>query len=243
MKRAMLVVPLVTSLMLFGAAFAPAQASFQDDVINAATNMIRKSDVPKALRPLPKSQSFISLQPTPRAFLCVIGAADDKSKKLPITGKYSQQDVAFVPDIVTLSSIGEGASLTQAVMQFERPKAAAKSFAQLAKDIGKCGGGTSTNSHQNTDGSTFTEIQASTTGTLKTATDGGEKPVFLLNSVSTSGQYETGERDNANYIVYSLANNVISAIMYQPTIGVNMTKKTQKAVDQLSMKAAAHWVS
>ena len=237
MKRAMLVVPLVTSLMLFGAAFAPAQASFQDDVINAATNMIERSDVPKALGPMGKSTGFTFEQPQPQAILCI------KAKEILITGKYSQQDVAFVPDIVTLSSIGEGASLTQAVMQFERPKAAAKSFAQLAKDIGKCGGGTSTNSHQNTDGSTFTEIQASTTGTLKTATDGGEKPVFLLNSVSTSGQYETGERDNANYIVYSLANNVISAITYQPTIGVNMTKKTQKAVDQLSMKAAARWAS
>ena len=242
MKRAMLVVPLVTSLMLFGAAFAPAQASFQDDVINAATNMIRKSDVPKALRPLPKSQSFISLQPTPRAFLCVIGAADDKSKKLPITGKYSQQDVAFVPDIVTLSSIGEGASLTQAVMQFERPKAAAKSFAQLAKDIRKCNG-TQTNSTQNTDGSTFTTSQVNSTGTLKTASAGGGKPVFLLNSVSTSGQYESGQRFDAGYTVYSLAKNVISAITHQPKIGVNMTNKTQKAVDQLSLKAAARWGS
>ena len=237
----MSVVPLVTSLMLFGAAFAPAQASFQDDVMNAATNMIKKSDVPKALGPLPKSQSFISLQSTPRSFLCVIGAADDKSKKIPIKGKYSQQDIAFLSD--SPSSIGEGEVLAQSVMQFKRPKAAAKSFAQLAKDIGKCGGGTQTNNTQNTDGSTFTQTQASTTGTLKKATDDGEKPVFLLSSVSTSGQYESGERDNASYIVYALANNIISAITYQPKIGVNMTNKTQKAVDQLSMKTAARWVS
>jgi len=240
-KRAMSVVPLVTSLMLFGAAFAPAQASFQDDVMNAATNMIKKSDVPKALGPLPKSQSFISLQSTPRSFLCVIGAADDRSKKIPITGKYSQQDIAFLSD--SPSSIGEGEVLAQSVMQFKRPKAAAKSFAQLAKDISKCNG-TQTNNTQNTDGSTFTQTQTITTGTVKTATDGGKKPVFVLNSVSTSGQYESGFEDlNAGYTVFSLANNVISYINYQPKSGVNMTNKTKKAVDQLSMKAAARWVS
>ena len=230
MKRAMLVVPLVTSLMLFGAAFAPAQASFQDDVINAATNMIERSDVPKALGPMGKSTGFTFEQPQPQAILCI------KAKEILITGKYSQQAIAFF-------SLGNSNTVAQNIMQFKRPKAAAKSFAQLAKDIGKCGGGTSTNSHQNTDGSTFTEIQASTTGTLKTATDGGEKPVFLLNSVSTSGQYESGQRFDAGYTVYSLAKNVISAITHQPKIGVNMTNKTQKAVDQLSLKAAARWGS
>jgi hypothetical protein len=228
-KRAMLVVPLVTSLMLFGAAFAPAQASFQDDVINAATNMIERSDVPKALGPMGKSTGFTFEQPQPQAILCI------KAKEILITGKYSQQAIAFF-------SLGNSNTVAQNIMQFKRPKAAAKSFAQLAKDIRKCNG-TQTNSTQNTDGSTFTSSQVNSTGTLKTASAGGGKPVFLLNSVSTSGQYESGQRFDAGYIVYSLAKNVISAITHQPKIGVNLTNKTQKAVDQLSLKAAARWVS
>ena len=229
MKRAMLVVPVVTSLMLFGAAFAPAQASFQDDVINAATNMIERSDVPKALGPMGKSTGFTFEQPQPQAILCI------KAKEILITGKYSQQAIAFF-------SLGNSNTVAQNIMQFKRPKAAAKSFAQLAKDIRKCNG-TQTNSTQNTDGSTFTTSQVNSTGTLKTASAGGGKPVFLLNSVSTSGQYESGQRFDAGYTVYSLAKNVISAITHQPKIGVNLTNKTQKAVDQLSMKAAARWVS
>jgi hypothetical protein len=228
-KRAMLVVPVVTSLMLFGAAFAPAQASFQDDVINAATNMIERSDVPKALGTMGKSTGFTFEQPQPQAILCF------KAEEILITGKYSQQAIAFF-------SLGNSNTVAQNIMQFKRPKAAAKSFAQLAKDIRKCNG-TQTNSTQNTDGSTFTSSQVNSTGTLKTASAGGRKPVFLLNSVSTSGQYESGQRFDAGYTVYSLAKNVISAITHQPKIGVNLTNKTQKAVDQLSLKAAARWVS
>ena len=229
-KKELVVAPLVTSLVLFGAAIAPAQASYQDDLINTALNMIERSDVPKALGQLPKATSFTFEQPLPRASVCVT-----KAKEVKITGKYSQQSIGFF-------SLGNSSNVFQGVMQFTRPKAAAKSFAQLAKDISECNG-TLTNSNQNTDGSTFTSNQVNTTGTLKAATDGGKKPLFLLNSVSTSGQYEAGQRFGAGYTVYSLANNVISVISYQPKIGVNMTNKTQKAVDQLSVDAAARWIS
>ena len=236
MKKTVLVVALLSSLV-FGAAIAPAQASYQDDLINAATNMIDRSDVPKVLGPVSKSTMFISQHPTDvRGQACEV--PNEEGKYVQLSGKFSGQNVAFIK----ASSVGEVPFLDQSVMQFKGPKAAAKSFAQLAKDISKCNG-TQTNNTQNTDGSTFTQTQTITTGTVKTATDGGKKPVFVLNSASTSGQYESGFEDlNAGYTVFSLANNVISYINYQPKSGVNMTNKTKKAVDQLSMKAAARWV-
>ena len=238
MKKTVLVVALLSSLV-FGAAIAPAQASYQDDLINAATNMIDRSDVPKVLGPLPKVTTFAFMQPQYlRGQVCQV--PNEEGKNVFISGKFSQQTIGFIPK--ELSSFGEVPFLEQSVVQFKKPKAAAKSFAQLAKDISKCNG-TQTNNTQNTDGSTFTQTQASTTGTVKTVTDGGKKLVFVLNSVSTSGQYESGRDYNAGYTVFSLANNVISSIIYQPKYGVNMTNKTKKAVDQLSMKAAARWVS
>ena len=111
---------------------------------------------------------------------------NEEGKNEFISGKFSQQTIAFIPK--ELSSLGEELFLEQSVVQFKKPKAAAKSFAQLAKDINKCNG-TQTNNTQNTDGSTFTQTQASTTGTVKTATNGGRKPLFVLNSVSASGQF------------------------------------------------------
>ena len=61
-KKTVLVVSLLSSLV-FGAAIAPAQASYQEDLINSATNMIDGSDVPRVLDPLPKSTSFTFRQP------------------------------------------------------------------------------------------------------------------------------------------------------------------------------------
>ena len=112
--------------------------------------------------------------------------SNEEGKNVFISGKFSQQTIGFIPK--ELSSFGEVPFLEQSVVQFKKPKAAAKSFAQLAKDISKCNG-TQTNNTQNTDGSTFTQTQASTTGTVKTATNGGRKPLFVLNSVSASGQF------------------------------------------------------
>ncbi|MDE1047400.1 MAG: hypothetical protein OR995_08145 [Candidatus Nanopelagicales bacterium] len=91
MKKAVLMVPLVTSLFLFGAATAPAQASFKDDLINAATNMIERSDVPKVLGPLPEDAGWSFDQPSPRAQVCEV--PNEKGKNVLITGKYSQQSI------------------------------------------------------------------------------------------------------------------------------------------------------
>ena len=238
MKKTVLVVSLLSSLV-FGAATAPAQASYREDLINAATNMIDRFEVPKVLGPLPRVTTFAFMQPQYlRGQVCQV--PNEEGKNVFISGKFSQQTIVFIPD--RPSSLREVPLLDQSVVQFKKPKSAAKSFAQLAKDISKCNG-TQKNDTQNTDGSTFTQTQASTTGTVKTVTDGGKKLVFVLNSVSTSGQYESGRDYNAGYTVFSLANNVISSIIYQPKYGVNMTNKTKKAVDQLSMKAAARWVS
>lgn len=183
-EKTVSVVSLLISLV-FGAVIASAQASYQEDLINAATNMIDRFDVPKVLGPLPKVTTFAFMQPTDlRGQVCQL--PNEEGKNVFISGKFSQQTIVFIAD--RPSSLREVPLLDQSVVQFKKPKSAAKSFAQLAKDISKCNG-TQKNDTQNTDGSTFTQTQASTTGTVKTATNGGRKPLFVLNSVSASGQF------------------------------------------------------
>ena len=62
MKKTVSVVSLLISLV-FGAVIASAQASYQEDLINAATNMIDRSDVPGVLGPLPKVTTCTFSQP------------------------------------------------------------------------------------------------------------------------------------------------------------------------------------
>lgn len=216
---------------------APQAAAYDREAYAyAASHMIERSDIPKALGSMGPDLT-LNVNPGFANVVCGIPTSDPGVEGEEI--RLTKPTLEFAGNYSTPK--GTGPSVQVVVLQYGTDDRAIKAFDRLRTDIKKCTG-TGSITWTDDDGNTTTySTEVSNAVVPGVSVVGVESVSVTLNNLTESAPDDSVYINDA-YTVYTLVGDVIIQTSYFVNGSTNTTKQQRKAVNQMAFNAVSRWV-
>jgi hypothetical protein len=229
-------------------AIAPASAYDRELFGYAASHMINRSDIPKALGELSDNLNFFANSETPntRIFICALSEKQVGLKVVAsnFAGSYSTEFDRKIQGPQVSKSV------QVSVYHFNTTSAASKAYNKIETRAKKCKG-TQTTTTQGTDGlggavvESFTSTTTLRNGLTTVDIVNGRRGVYIesdyLGESTQVGTGETSKFFSDNFVVFALTDDVIVQTQFNSNERLRLSKVEIAAVEQLAITAVRAW--